>query len=407
MSNLVISSNRSCPTCGENSAYFINSIELVLPSDHPFEKEYKALVCEKCTTFFCDTNITETKIEKYYQSLSKYQDKNTGTGGSESMHDLLRFKNLVNFINRNYSAKTIGILDVGCARGGLLLALKKEGYLNLNGIDPSPICIEEVKNTLKIQAITGTTNDISLFNKKFDLIILSHVLEHLIRPREAIEVVHSSLCDDGMIYIEVPDPSRFYLYETTPFQEFNTEHINHFGQSALCSLMESCGFVQVELKEDFISTPMFPQYPVLRSLWKKSLKRSFSYSFDKKLYEEIKSYNLLSANMLKKISTELDSLDPGKLAIFGAGQFCYKLLALPFFKKNIPQQIVDNSSINIGREILNITIQKPEELKLDVKYIIIATMSDPEKISDQLKKVLPDANLVFLNKSVEGLLCNK
>jgi 2-polyprenyl-3-methyl-5-hydroxy-6-metoxy-1,4-benzoquinol methylase len=41
-------------------------------------------------------------------------------------------------------------------------------------------------------------------NEKFDLIILSHVLEHLLNPSVFLKKIKSILSDNGILYIEVP-----------------------------------------------------------------------------------------------------------------------------------------------------------------------------------------------------------
>ena len=38
--------------------------------------------------------------------------------------------------------KNASILDVGCANGGLLEALRALGYSNLVGLDPAPACVD-------------------------------------------------------------------------------------------------------------------------------------------------------------------------------------------------------------------------------------------------------------------------
>src|SRR5438105_4409704 len=46
--------------------------------------------------------------------------------------------------------------------------------------------------------------EIDLARGKFDLIVLSHVLEHLVDPNHLLEQVRGFLDKDGWVFIEVP-----------------------------------------------------------------------------------------------------------------------------------------------------------------------------------------------------------
>lgn len=114
--------------------------------------------------------------------------------------------------------------------------LKKDGYSDLFGIDPSPKCKEIVyrKFNLIIE-----TSDIFSFKtaKKYDFVILCNVQEHLRDVRQSINKITSLLSEKGYIFINVPDAENFYKNFDEPFGEFSTEHINFFSNFYLHQLM--------------------------------------------------------------------------------------------------------------------------------------------------------------------------
>ena len=72
--------------------------------------------------------------------------------------------------------------------------------------------------------------------------ILTSVLEHVLDVKSAISALVSVCADDGRIFLEVPDAAGYADYLYAPFQDFNTEHINHFSTASLRNLMGQFGF---------------------------------------------------------------------------------------------------------------------------------------------------------------------
>ena len=94
------------------------------------------------------------------------------------------------------------ILDVGTANGDFLSIAREDG-LDISGVEYSEYAARKAEKKLQIKIFCG---DILDFNppKKFDLIHLNHVYEHVISPRAVAIKLGSLLADDGLLYIEVP-----------------------------------------------------------------------------------------------------------------------------------------------------------------------------------------------------------
>ena len=92
------------------------------------------------------------------------------------------------------------ILDVGCGSGGLLYALRNMGFKHLVGVDP--IIIKEVQHK-GIKILKKTIHDLP-GNKKFDLIIFNHSLEHIFDQLQTLVKVSEVLEDNGICVIRMP-----------------------------------------------------------------------------------------------------------------------------------------------------------------------------------------------------------
>jgi 2-polyprenyl-3-methyl-5-hydroxy-6-metoxy-1,4-benzoquinol methylase len=224
---------RHCPICGEEKGEILHTQNFVLPDGHPLAEGYDVVCCDRCGFVYADTTVSQKDYDIFYAKLSKYEDNKTSTGGADSPYDAQRLRKTAECIAEFLPDKNLRILDIGCANGGLLGYLKELGYPNLCGIDPSSACVENIQRNYGIEASIGSLFQLPQNIGKFDVIILSHVLEHIQDIQSAIRSIEQLLNLEGYVYIEVPNASEYIHHLYAPLQDFNTEHINHFSEHYL------------------------------------------------------------------------------------------------------------------------------------------------------------------------------
>ncbi len=101
----------------------------------------------------------------------------------------------------------IAILDVGCGIGEFLLSLNRLGLSNLEGIDPFISKSIEYPNGVKVHK--AELSDFDPGKKKFGIIMLHHVIEHLANPLEVLKRCSSFLSDNGKIIVRTPVTGTF------------------------------------------------------------------------------------------------------------------------------------------------------------------------------------------------------
>jgi len=259
---------RPCPICNQAEVYILHTQKFVMPDEQPLKYEYDVVYCTNCGFVYADTQLTQTDYDNLYKIYSKYEDKYISSGAGDNLCDRDRFRQITYQVSNFLTNREARILDIGCANGGLLRMLSNKGYKNIIGIDPSPTCVHNTQQ-LEISAFTGSIFSLPKEIGKVDCIILSHVLEHIQELRSAIQTIRSILNDYGWIYVEVPDAMRYKDEVISPFQEFNTEHINHFSQICISNLMGQEGFKLFKSDEkSFESSPGKP-YSAIFSIWRK------------------------------------------------------------------------------------------------------------------------------------------
>lgn len=134
------------------------------------------------------------------------------------------------------------LLDIGCGRGYFLDEARRDGW-NTTGIDYSQKIIYYASNVLHLNVKKA---DIYKYrsSKKFSIISLSQVIEHVIDPRKLLRHCNNLLENDGYLYIATPNIESL---SSKVFREsfehiIPPEHISYFSKNTLSRLLTNCGY---------------------------------------------------------------------------------------------------------------------------------------------------------------------
>ena len=109
---------------------------------------------------------------------------------------------LQQLIKENSKLSKLDILDCGCGTGTTLKTLRNFG--EVYGIDFDRDCINYCKNRGLDNVIHQDITKPIKFKKKFDVVIISDVLEHLENPEKALHEINKVTKKDGIVLITVP-----------------------------------------------------------------------------------------------------------------------------------------------------------------------------------------------------------
>jgi len=149
------------------------------------------------------------------------------------------------------------VLEIGCSSGGLLKFFKDKGF-KIKGIDLDEEYIQFGRKNYNLDLEVGTLKDIKM-NFAPDIIIYSHVLEHLLSLNEELKLVNNLISDGGVLYIELPGVKNLKnSYNINFLRYLQNAHTYHFSLTSLTNLLKKNGFC-LSVGDEFI-----------RSLFKKS-----------------------------------------------------------------------------------------------------------------------------------------
>ena len=267
-------------------------------------KNFRIIKCKGCGLVYQDNFEQYDKIDKIYNSF--YLDS--------PPQDILSRKNDTKVRKLVYSdiekiQKPPGLmLDIGCSFGESMMFFEKKGWKTI-GID---ICETSV-NWAKDQGLNCIFTSIEKYtpDKKFDIILMSHVLEHIGDPVAALKRIKKWLKPGGIIHIRVPNiESRllnnkiFFLGDLSPFQ-----HLYYFSPNNINLLLNKVG-----LKSSIITRYKHSLGSMINMLIRSRLvSRSSWYGFNYQTKPENKLFYLKIKNFYDKII-----IIPASFLTFGA-----------------------------------------------------------------------------------------
>ncbi|MCX8045145.1 MAG: glycosyltransferase, partial [Desulfobacterota bacterium] len=135
------------------------------------------------------------------------------------------------------------LLDVGAGIGTLMRIAGQYG-LACYGVEPNRYAVEYARERYGLE-ITCDYYRSSLFDKKFDIITIIHVLEHLDEPSFLLQEAVNNINENGIVFVSVPffNPATHSRFLENPELDgtifFDNEvHINHFTVAGLRKMAE-------------------------------------------------------------------------------------------------------------------------------------------------------------------------
>jgi len=96
-------------------------------------------------------------------------------------------------------------LDVGCGAGRLMVALGRVGW-TVEGLELDPVAAEVARRTSGGRVTLGDLFTADIPDAAFDLVVLSHVFEHLTDPCAALRRIAGLLTLSGTAVLIYPNP---------------------------------------------------------------------------------------------------------------------------------------------------------------------------------------------------------
>jgi len=201
---------------------------------------HDVVICRECGLVYLNHRKTERENEEYYRNdyQKEFNRYFPGINGAKEWWDyqgnyiLNKVKNIIKVPS--------DILEIGCGGGGILYPFKQLGC-NVTGIDISDNWINFAKDNYGVDVCKKDIASLAKEGRKYDFIILSHVLEHVPNPVDMLLETKKLLKKNGIMYLETPDVRGIYLKNGSD-NFFCESHLYYFSPVTLAYVINKAGY---------------------------------------------------------------------------------------------------------------------------------------------------------------------
>lgn len=261
-----------CLICSENTVEnYCNDSFLDVPVFHCnncnvlFSGNSKEIMSEKCKIiyekqFWGDNNLWDAKaiIDNNYQDDDSKSKRRTWES---------QYAYCGEFLNEKKD-----ILEIGAGQGQAAYWFEKVGH-KITAIEPDKNNTQLINEKLQHGKCITTNAENFLLDEQFDVIWVSHVLEHMIDPEQFLINIKKCLKNDGILFIEVPNCENKTVLRTSIEK---VPHTFHFSMKSLLKILEKNNFVvkkydylkpasKIHGVQNKLSKKIHPYYPRILS----------------------------------------------------------------------------------------------------------------------------------------------
>lgn len=236
-----------CPLCSDREALVIAT------RDGKTGQALTTVECLGCGLGRIDPLPSVQELEHWYKTAYRQDYKNAVTPALR--HVLRAGRNAMDRLDwlkkhtarhpawRHESPSAVHTLDIGASSGEFVFLMSHLGF-RARGIEPHQGYAEHAKQHLGLDVHHGSLQQqLSHFDEgQLTMISMFHVLEHLVDPLDTLRNIRSKLSaaatHPGMLYIEVPNATRF----CAPSYMFFRAHSLYFTAHTLRHMLVAAGF---------------------------------------------------------------------------------------------------------------------------------------------------------------------
>lgn len=222
-----------------------------------------------CKCKDCDIYLQNPRVKSKYVSIY-YKDEVYWGSDLDRMGKDVSYKNnrseKYDYIFKNINPDIKGsVLDVGCGTGLLLSSFKKRGW-EVKGIDTSKNIVNYANRTFNVNAHVADLKSFKSGNKRYDLVTMTHVLEHVYEPLKDLKKIQKLLKKDGSLVLVIPNINSlgYKLYKENWSHFHPGRHLYYYSPATIKKLLNKSGFSDINITHIGKEDNYYSQFQSLR-----------------------------------------------------------------------------------------------------------------------------------------------
>jgi 2-polyprenyl-3-methyl-5-hydroxy-6-metoxy-1,4-benzoquinol methylase len=183
---------------------------------------------------------------EYYRNL--YSNNEILSPSKIIIEQIQRGEHYYNFC-RTFLDPDDEILEIGCGMGGILIPFKLNNF-KIKGVDLGEDFLNK-GNKFNLNLSNESIESLLERDKKYDLIILSHLIEHILEISDFLRKVNKLLTPKGKVFIAVPGIKYIHsTYNSDIAIYLQNAHCWSFSKLTLNALLNQNGFKTLKCDEE-------------------------------------------------------------------------------------------------------------------------------------------------------------
>ena len=231
---LITGPERQCPLCD-------GAVHSEISRRMQHQLNLTTVVCENCSFVFTNPLPAREVYEKFYVEAyaSYYGHIAAKPEGPRLQKEPTAVTERFQEIEKHSVLPGRRLLEVGPGNGLFLYWARRRGF-DVLAVEPSPEFCTVLKK-MGVACIEGNLNQVDASSVgKFDVIVMSHVLEHFYSPSEALSMVWALLRENGLLVVEVPNILKPFRSLDSYFLRY--VHPSNFSPQTLRLMLNAHGF---------------------------------------------------------------------------------------------------------------------------------------------------------------------
>lgn len=167
-------------------------------------QRYRVLCCGSCGLLFLSPRPAVEEMHAFYPESYK-ENVPVSAQDPALIRRILRSHGLRRRVDVILDGRSPGrLLDIGCATGILLDAVRSRGW-ETEGIEPSAAACSYARDQLGLRVHQGTLSSVRLDPGSYDVVVMWNVVEHLHDPIADLVEVKRLLKPDGRLVLTTPN----------------------------------------------------------------------------------------------------------------------------------------------------------------------------------------------------------